>query len=153
VINVNSIEDDVAIINPENVEIPLLVYIAREKRPSHPHHFKAGALNVLVRYKHYSRGYNLSDLIETIRRSNVVFILVWFLQLRVSGTMSNSPYILVLDCDMYCNDSSSARQAMCFYVDPRTPSSLGWVQYPQKFHNISEIDIYDGQLAKTWTVS
>ncbi|KAL0376742.1 UNVERIFIED_CONTAM: Cellulose synthase-like protein E6 [Sesamum calycinum] len=29
-------------------KIPLLVYVAREKRPSHPHHFKAGALNVLV---------------------------------------------------------------------------------------------------------
>lgn len=28
--------------------IPLLVYVAREKRPSHPHHFKAGAINVLV---------------------------------------------------------------------------------------------------------
>jgi hypothetical protein len=29
-------------------EMPLLVYVSREKRPSHPHHFKAGALNVLV---------------------------------------------------------------------------------------------------------
>lgn len=29
-------------------EMPLLVYIAREKRPGHPHHFKGGALNILV---------------------------------------------------------------------------------------------------------
>lgn len=29
-------------------EMPLLVYVAREKRPSHKHNFKAGALNVLV---------------------------------------------------------------------------------------------------------
>jgi hypothetical protein len=29
-------------------KMPLLVYVSREKRPSHPHHFKAGALNVLV---------------------------------------------------------------------------------------------------------
>lgn len=28
--------------------MPLLVYVSREKRPSHPHHFKAGALNALV---------------------------------------------------------------------------------------------------------
>jgi len=48
VIKANSIEDDTALINPELVEMPLLVYIAREKRPSHLHHFKAGALNVLV---------------------------------------------------------------------------------------------------------
>lgn len=31
-------------------EMPLLVYLAREKRPFHPHHFKAGALNVLVNF-------------------------------------------------------------------------------------------------------
>lgn len=31
-----------------NNKMPLLVYVAREKRPSHPHNFKAGALNVLV---------------------------------------------------------------------------------------------------------
>ncbi|KAL0388461.1 UNVERIFIED_CONTAM: Cellulose synthase-like protein E1 [Sesamum radiatum] len=28
-------------------EMPLLVYVAREKRPGHPHHFKGGALNAL----------------------------------------------------------------------------------------------------------
>ncbi|KAK3043454.1 hypothetical protein RJ639_002033 [Escallonia herrerae] len=31
--------------------MPLLVYIAREKRPSHPHRFKAGALNALTKYQ------------------------------------------------------------------------------------------------------
>ncbi|KAG5545605.1 hypothetical protein RHGRI_017931 [Rhododendron griersonianum] len=28
--------------------VPHLVYISREKRPKHPHHFKAGAMNVLL---------------------------------------------------------------------------------------------------------
>ena len=28
--------------------LPRLVYVSREKRPSHPHHFKAGAVNTLV---------------------------------------------------------------------------------------------------------
>ncbi|KAH7573287.1 hypothetical protein JRO89_XS03G0108300 [Xanthoceras sorbifolium] len=28
--------------------MPLLVYVSREKRPFRPHHFKAGAVNVLV---------------------------------------------------------------------------------------------------------
>lgn len=96
-----------------NNKIPLLVYVAREKRPSHPHNFKAGALNVL---------------------------------LRVSGVISNSPYILVLDCDHYCNDPTSAKQAMCFHIDPKLSSSLAFVQFPQKFHNISQDDIYDGQI-------
>lgn len=67
------------------------------------------------------------------------------LQLRVSGIMSNAPYIVVLDCDMYCNDPTSARQAMCFHLEPQISSSLGFGQYPQTFYNLSKNDIYDGQ--------
>ncbi|XP_021807678.1 cellulose synthase-like protein G2 isoform X1 [Prunus avium] len=104
---------DDAIQENETKNMPLLVYVSREKRPSHPHNFKAGALNVL---------------------------------LRVSGVISNSPYILGLDCDMHCHDPSSARQAMCFHLDPKISPSLAFVQFPQKFHNISNNDIYDSQL-------
>ncbi|OIV93238.1 hypothetical protein TanjilG_27417 [Lupinus angustifolius] len=103
----------------DNVKMPLLVYVSREKRTTHHHHFKAGALNVL---------------------------------LRVSSVMSNAPYILVLDCDMFCNDPSSARYAMCFHLDPKISSSLAFVQFPQKFHNISKNDIYDSQLRSLFTL-
>ncbi|XP_061353622.1 cellulose synthase-like protein G2 [Gastrolobium bilobum] len=103
----------------DGVKLPLLVYVSREKMPSHPHHFKAGALNVL---------------------------------LRTSAVMSNSPYILVLDCDMFCNDPTSARYAMCFHLDPKISSSLAFVQFPQKFHNISKNDIYDSQLRSIFTL-
>ncbi|XP_042058221.1 cellulose synthase-like protein G2 [Salvia splendens] len=98
-------------------QMPLLVYVAREKRPSHPHHFKAGALNVL---------------------------------LRVSALLSNSPYILVLDCDMYCNDPKSARQAMCFHLDPNLSPDLAFVQFPQRFHNLCDKDIYDSEFRHAW---
>ncbi|GER56159.1 cellulose synthase-like protein [Striga asiatica] len=94
-------------------EMPLLVYVSREKRPGHPHHFKGGALNTL---------------------------------LRVSALISNAPYFLVLDCDMYCEDPSSARQAMCFYLDPKIFHEIAWVQFPQKFRNTSKHDIYDSRL-------
>ncbi|KAK1592739.1 hypothetical protein Q3G72_029545 [Acer saccharum] len=97
----------------KNEKMSRLVYVSREKRPSHPHHFKAGALNVL---------------------------------LRVSGVMSNSPYILVLDCDMYCNDPTSAKQAMCFHLDPNISPSLAFVLFPQRFRNISKSDIYDSSI-------
>ncbi|XP_048130934.1 cellulose synthase A catalytic subunit 7 [UDP-forming]-like [Rhodamnia argentea] len=100
------------VVQADQVPMPQLVYVSREKRPSHHHHFKAGALNVL---------------------------------LRVSGVISNSPYILVLDCDMHCNDPSSARQAMCFHLDPRLSPSLTLVQFPQRFRGISENDIYDSK--------
>ncbi|KAK9288212.1 hypothetical protein L1049_016661 [Liquidambar formosana] len=66
-------------------------------------------------------------------------------ELRVSGIISNGPYILVLDCDMYCNDPTSAQQAMCFHLDPHMSPSLAFVQYPQIFYNVSKNDIYDGQ--------
>lgn len=94
----------------QQANMPFLIYVSREKSRTHPHNFKAGALNVL---------------------------------LRVSGVISNSPYILFLDCDMYCNDPSSARQAMCFHLDPQISFSLAFVQFPQKFHNISKNDIYN----------
>ncbi|KAM3393809.1 cellulose synthase-like protein G2 isoform X1 [Capsicum galapagoense] len=100
-------------------KIPSLVYVSREKKPSHPHHFKAGALNVL---------------------------------LRVSGMISNSPYILMLDCDMHLNDPSSARQAMCFHLDPKMSPSLAFVQFPQRFHNVSKNDIYDSALRACFVV-
>ncbi|KAG7996827.1 hypothetical protein I3843_01G181100 [Carya illinoinensis] len=103
----------------DKTKMPLLVYVSREKRPTHPHHFKAGALNVLQ---------------------------------RVSSIISNSPYILVLDCDMYCNDPTSARKAMCFHLDPKVSNSLAFVQFPQRFHNISKNDIYDSQLRSVFSV-
>nr|GMD80292.1 cellulose synthase-like protein G3 [Ipomoea batatas] len=71
--------------------------------------------------------------------------------LRVSGLMSNAPYMVVLDCDMYCNDSSSAKQAMCFHLDPNISRDLSYVQYPQIFYNVSKNDIYDGQARSAYT--
>ncbi|KAK9003348.1 hypothetical protein V6N11_060912 [Hibiscus sabdariffa] len=100
-------------------KMPRLVYVCREKKPSVPHHFKAGALNVL---------------------------------LRVSNMISNAPYVLVLDCDMRCNDPSSAKQAMCFHLDPKISPNLAFVQFPQMFHNLSNMDIYDGKLRSVFSV-
>ena len=68
---------------------------------------------------------------------------------RVSAVISNSPYILVLDCDMFCSEPASARQALCFHLDPK---KLAFVQFPQKFHNISKNDIYDNQHRSAYTV-
>ncbi|KAG4210275.1 hypothetical protein ERO13_A02G036001v2 [Gossypium hirsutum] len=103
--------------HPSCIEMPLLVYVSREKRTSQFHHFKAGAVN-----------------------------------LRVSAMLSNSPYILMLDCDMYCNDPTSARQAMCFHLDPEMSPSLAFVQFPQAFRDIRENDIYDSEVRSAYTI-
>ncbi|KAJ8631219.1 hypothetical protein MRB53_024542 [Persea americana] len=100
-------------------KMPHLVYVRREKRPTHPHNFKAGALNVL---------------------------------LRVSGLLSNGSYILVLDCDMYSNDPTSAKAAMCFHLDPTLSPTLAFVQFSQIFHNISPNDIYGCQLRDVFKI-
>ncbi|KAK7277126.1 hypothetical protein RIF29_18276 [Crotalaria pallida] len=64
---------------------------------------------------------------------------------RVSGLISNGPYVLVVDCDMFCNDPSSAKQAMCFFLDPESSKQIAFVQFPQMFHNLGKKDIYDSQ--------
>ncbi|KAK9677332.1 hypothetical protein RND81_11G136900 [Saponaria officinalis] len=116
----NGSKDGVDSNETSKVELPTLVYVAREKRPQHPHHFKAGAINAL---------------------------------LRVSGIISNSPYILILDSDFFCNDPSSARKSMCFHLDQNISASLAFVQFPQKFHNINvSNDIYDGRIRHVFEV-
>ncbi|XP_072078244.1 cellulose synthase-like protein E6 isoform X4 [Arachis hypogaea] len=36
-------------VDEEGIQLPRVVYMAREKRPNYPHHFKAGAMNALIR--------------------------------------------------------------------------------------------------------
>ncbi|KAK3043453.1 hypothetical protein RJ639_002032, partial [Escallonia herrerae] len=71
------------------------------------------------------------------------------------GDQTEMPLLIsvsLLDCDMYCNDPKSARQAMCFHLDPKMSPSLAFVQFPQKFYNISKDDIYDSQLRSTFKI-
>ncbi|RVX22238.1 Cellulose synthase-like protein G2 [Vitis vinifera] len=107
----------IEVIGAEEAEMPILVYVSREKTYSHPHHFKAGALNVL---------------------------------LRVSSMISNSPYILVLDCDMYCNDPASVRQAMCCHLDPKLSIS-GFCSIPSEIPQYYSNDIYDSQMRSAFS--
>ncbi|KAK4478176.1 hypothetical protein RD792_017458 [Penstemon davidsonii] len=46
------------------------------------------------------------------------------MELKVSSMISNALYFLVLDCDHYCIDPISARQTMCFYLDPKVSDTL-----------------------------
>ncbi|XP_058072599.1 cellulose synthase-like protein H1 [Magnolia sinica] len=81
--------------------IPHLVYVAREKRPKQPHHYKAGAMNVLT---------------------------------RVSGVMTNAPFMLNVDCDMFVNNPQVVLHAMCFFMGNGKEIENGFVQFPQMFY-------------------
>jgi len=126
--------------------LPLVVYVSRERRPSLPHKFKGGALNTLVCTNWIS-----SLLFDQFLLDQHSTFQLW-LQIRVSGFLSNAPYFLVVDCDMYCNDPTSAKQAMCFFLDPQTSKDTAFVQFPQMFHNLSKKDIYDNQTRTAFKV-
>lgn len=93
-------------------ELPHLIYISREKRPKHPHHYKAGAMNVLT---------------------------------RVSGMMTNAPFMLNLDCDMFVNNPKIVRHAMCLLLGSRDERESGFVQCPQYFYDGLKDDPFGNQ--------
>ncbi|XP_049936399.1 cellulose synthase-like protein H1 isoform X1 [Nymphaea colorata] len=94
-------------------QVPHLIYVSREKRSSHAHHFKAGAMNVLT---------------------------------RVSGVMSNAPFMLNLDCDMFVNNPKAMHHALCLLLGFESETRSGFVQFPQMFHGALNDDPYGNQL-------
>ncbi|GJN32670.1 hypothetical protein PR202_gb21190 [Eleusine coracana subsp. coracana] len=92
-----------------DVRLPMLVYIAREKRPGYDHQKKAGAMNA---------------------------------QLRVSGLLTNAPFIINFDGDHYVNNSSAFRAAACFFLDARHGEDTAFVQFPQRFDGVDPTDRY-----------
>uniref|UniRef100_A0A0A9F9H1 CSLF3-cellulose synthase-like family F n=1 Tax=Arundo donax TaxID=35708 RepID=A0A0A9F9H1_ARUDO len=63
-------------------------------------------------------------------------------QLRISGLLSNAPFVINFDCDHYINNSQALRAAMCFMLDSREGDNTGFVQFPQRFENVDPTDRY-----------
>ncbi|XP_031500708.1 cellulose synthase-like protein H1 isoform X2 [Nymphaea colorata] len=97
-------------------QVPHLIYVSREKRPSHGHHFKAGAMNVLT---------------------------------RVSAVMTNAPFMLNLDCDMFVNNPKVMHNALCLLLGFESEARSGFVQFPQTFHGALKDDPYGNQCKVT----
>ena len=50
--------------------------------------------------------------------------------------MTNAPYMLNVDCDMYVNEADVVRQAMCVFLQkPMNPNHCAFVQFPQDFYD------------------
>uniref|UniRef100_A0A2N9FRD3 Cellulose synthase-like protein E6 n=1 Tax=Fagus sylvatica TaxID=28930 RepID=A0A2N9FRD3_FAGSY len=62
--------------------------------------------------------------------------------IRVSSEISNAPFILNLDCDMYANDVDTIQEALCFFMDEKRGHDISFVQFPQNYDNITKNDIY-----------
>ncbi|PKA61511.1 Cellulose synthase-like protein H1 [Apostasia shenzhenica] len=93
--------------------IPHLIYISREKRPKHPHHFKAGAMNALI---------------------------------RVSGVMTNAPFMLNVDCDMFTYNPKAILHGMCLLLGSNEAASYAFAQAPQLFYGALKDDPFGNQL-------
>ncbi|OMP07447.1 Cellulose synthase [Corchorus olitorius] len=62
--------------------------------------------------------------------------------IRVSSSISNAPFILNVDCDMYSNNSETIRDVLCFLLDEEKGHEIAFVQYPQSFAGLTKNDIY-----------
>eukprot|EP00253_Pinus_taeda_P026601 PITA_26601 len=65
---------------------------------------------------------------------------------RVSGVMTNAPFICNLDSDMFVNSSKAIKHAMCFFLDCKSERECGFVQFPQVFHGGIKDDPFGNQL-------
>ncbi|KAM6552579.1 hypothetical protein CsatB_013341 [Cannabis sativa] len=66
--------------------------------------------------------------------------------IRVSSEISNGEIILNVDCDMYTNNSQSIKDALCFLLDEEQGHEIAYVQFPQKFENVTKNDLYGNDL-------
>ena len=67
------------------------------------------------------------------------------MQIRVSSEISDAPIILNVDCDMYSNNSQAIVDALCCFMDEKS-HDIAFVQFPQKFENVTKYDIYGSSL-------
>ncbi|XVF81618.1 hypothetical protein PTKIN_Ptkin15bG0169600 [Pterospermum kingtungense] len=65
---------------------------------------------------------------------------------RVSGVMTNAPFMLNVDCDMFMRNPQVVRHAMCQLLGSENETETGFVQYPQVFYDGSRDDPYGNQL-------
>ena len=138
--------------------LPGLVYLSREKRPNHSHHYKAGAMNVLVRCFLRQRNFKKSYMIFINPNSFDIYLISILLflyceQTRVSGLMTNAPYMLNVDCDMYANNPKIVLHAMCLLLGSNIEKEIAFVQFSQAFYEGLKDDPYGNQLVVMREVS
>ncbi|GMN31463.1 hypothetical protein TIFTF001_003272 [Ficus carica] len=73
--------------------------------------------------------------------------------IRVSATMTNSPIILTLDCDMYSNDPITPQRVLCYFSEPEVQSQVGYIQFPQMFHGINKNDTYNCEFKRSFVIN
>ena len=75
------------------------------------------------------------------------------MQTRVSGVMTNAPFILNVDCDMFANNPEVVLHAMCLLLGFDEEKFSGFVQAPQQFYGALKDDPFGNQLIVLQNVS
>jgi hypothetical protein len=66
--------------------------------------------------------------------------------------MSNAPYMLNVDCDMFVNNPKVVLHAMCLLLGSKSEKESAYVQFPQKFYDGLKDDPYGNQLVVLFEV-
>ena len=60
--------------------------------------------------------------------------------------MTNAPYMLNVDCDMYANNPKIVLHAMCLLLGSNSEKEIAFVQFSQAFYEGLKDDPYGNQL-------
>ncbi|KAJ1400051.1 Nucleotide-diphospho-sugar transferase [Sesbania bispinosa] len=64
---------------------------------------------------------------------------------RVSGLMTNAPFMLNVDCDMFVNNPKIVQHAMCILMDAKNGKDVAFVQCFQQFYDGIKDDPFGNQ--------
>ncbi|KAK8464019.1 hypothetical protein PHAVU_011G101700 [Phaseolus vulgaris] len=65
---------------------------------------------------------------------------------RVSGLMTNAPFILNVDCDMIVNNPKVLLHALCILLDSKGEKEVAFAQFPQQFYATLKDDPFGNQM-------
>ena len=66
--------------------------------------------------------------------------------------MTNAPFMLNVDCDMFVNNPKVILQAMCLLLDSKSHKEVAFAQFPQVFYDLLKDDPYGNQMVVLFEV-
>ncbi|KAK7404889.1 hypothetical protein VNO78_05930 [Psophocarpus tetragonolobus] len=66
---------------------------------------------------------------------------------RVSGLITNAPFMLNVDCDMIVSNPNIVQHALCIFLDPKGEKEVAFVQFIQQFYATLKDDPFGNQMA------
>ena len=67
--------------------------------------------------------------------------------------MTNAPFMLNVDCDMFANNPQVVLHAMCILLGVKDETDCGFVQFPQQFYDGLKDDPFGNQMVVMTKVS